>query len=67
MTFNNTTAEPITGRALSSGLGWHHGGTARATRMRYGNGLVYWVIATGYGQRYDVKSFRLSLYYYVLA
>ncbi|KQZ67078.1 FlgD immunoglobulin-like domain containing protein [Nocardioides sp. Root151] len=63
---NNTTAEPITGRALSSRLGWHHGGTASATRMRYGNGYVYWVVATGYGQRYDVKSYKLSLYYYVL-
>ncbi|KQY56725.1 MULTISPECIES: FlgD immunoglobulin-like domain containing protein [unclassified Nocardioides] len=63
---NNTDGAPLTRRALSSSLTWHSGGTANTNRMRYANGYVYWAVGTGYGQRYDVKSFRLTLEYYVL-
>jgi hypothetical protein len=48
-------------RALSADWGWHDGVRASAAAMVYGDRSVYWNVACGFHQRYDITKFALEL------
>ena len=59
--------DAVTTKALSPGLGWHAGGSTKATRIMDDAHWIGWMVSTAYGQRYDVKSFTVTLTYSVLS
>ena len=57
----------LTTRALSPSHGWLAGGSTKASRLMDGARWIGWAVSTAYGQRYDVKSFTVTLTYSVLS
>ena len=62
-----TTDSSVSTKALAPGLGWHSGGSVKASRTMDDQRWIGWAVSTAYGQRYDVKSFTVTLTYSVLS
>lgn len=51
---------------LGPKVGWHGAGGRLGSKMVSPQRNVFWAVSTGYGQRYDVKSFRVTVSYTAL-